>query len=38
VGLTLTNEEFVEVNRILASFKVKGESYGEMMAKMVNKD
>ncbi len=37
-SLALGHEDFAEVERILSSFKVQGERYGEMMAKMVNKD
>ncbi len=37
-NLPLTDGDFAEVEKILASFKVQGERYGEMMAKMVNKD
>ncbi len=38
VGLHLTDEDFTEVDRILSTFKIQGERYGEGMAKMVNKD
>jgi aryl-alcohol dehydrogenase-like predicted oxidoreductase len=38
VGLGLIQADFSEVDHILASFKVQGERYGEVMAKMVNKD
>jgi aryl-alcohol dehydrogenase-like predicted oxidoreductase len=37
-GLMLTEGDFEEVERILAAFKIQGDRYGEMMAKMVNKD
>jgi aryl-alcohol dehydrogenase-like predicted oxidoreductase len=36
--LQFSNDDFAEVDRILSSFKVQGERYGEGMAKMVNKD
>ncbi len=38
VSLSLSEADFTEVNRILSSFKVQGDRYGEMMGKMVNKD
>jgi len=38
VGLSVRESDFAEVDKILASFKVQGERYGELMGKMVNKD